>query len=326
VGAAALAVIPRLLPSLHMLWSPVTACWFLLAVAAQAAGTVVDAAAIALRARSVVLTRNIAVSVTKISLLVASAALHLPAVIAVLASVALPGCVSVFGGLSAATRRCRAGREWSLVAAFRALVVGVTWHYVSSLSAACPQYLLALVVTARLGPAQNAYFSMAWLLSTAVFMVSPAVSQALLAEGSRTDGAGARQVRHAARLTALALPLPMLTLIAGGGLLLTVFGASYAAAWPTLIILVVGSLPDSTANVLCALLRIRGRLRASALVNIVIAAVAVVGAWLAAPIGGIASVAAVWAIAQVIGSATALPALGRPTSNGHNHVREPVSL
>jgi O-antigen/teichoic acid export membrane protein len=325
-GVAAIAIAPWLLPSFQVLRSPSTACWFLLAVLAQAAGTVVDSAAVALRARTVVLSRNLGVSVVKIALLVASVPLHLPPVLAVLATVALPGCLSVLGALAATTRRCRGTREWSMTAGFHALKVGISWHYLSSLSAACPQYLLVLVITARLGLAQNAYFSMAWLLSTAVFMVSPAISQALLAEGARTDVAEPRQVRHAVQLTALVLPIPMIILAMGGELLLAVFGTGYVRAWPALIILAVGSVPDSAANILCAILRVRGRLRASATVNVVIATAAVLSAWWLAPSGGITAVASAWALAQVVGAATAYPALRRPTAVGRHRLMKPVRL
>lgn len=321
-SAATIVFAPALLPSLRMLWSPGEACWFVFAVAAQAAGTVVDAAAIALRARGVVMTRNVAVSIAKMALLATLGAAHVSAVNAVTVSLAVPGCMSVVAALYAATRRCIRGQGRSLTSAVRALGTGVTWHYLSSLSAACPQYVLALIVTTRLDSTENAHFSIAWLLSTAVFMVSPAVSQVLLAEGSRTDSEATVSVRQAAKITALVLPIPLVFLVTGGDLLLSMFGAGYTAAWPALIVLAIGSVPDSAANILCALLRIRGRLCASALVNLLIALVAVAGAWLVAPTAGIAYVAAMWVGAQVIGSVAALSVLSRKANPGLHHHRK----
>lgn len=306
VSSLTVAVVPGMLPALRVLWAPDVACWFVLAVAVQAAGTVVDAAAIALRERCVVIARNVAVSVAKIAILATLATTDVSAVTALMASLAVPGCVSVLVGLYAATRHCERGSWRTLVPVIHTLGVGVTWHYISSLSAACPQYLLALIVTARLGSIENAHFSIAWLLSTAVFMISPAVSQVLLAEGARADTTAERQAVQAAKVTTAVLPLPMIVLVASGGLLLSLFGPGYAAAWPTLVILAIGSMPDSVANILCALLRIRGGLRAGALVNLLITLIAAVGAWSVTPAAGIAAVATAWMAAQAIGSLVAL--------------------
>jgi O-antigen/teichoic acid export membrane protein len=305
VGATMLYITPLVVPSLGViLWSPHLAGWFIAAVVAQAAGTVTDAAAIAMRARSLMITRNVSVSIAKMALLAAVAGLHPSAPNAVLASAAIPGCASVLVCQWRIGRTRREAGSISVPGAIRTLARGVSWHYLGSLCAACPQYLLALIITMQLGAEQTAYFSMAWLLSTGAFMISPAVSQALLAEGADGDATGKRTAL-AIRVTALAVPLPVVALCAGGGLLLALFGRPYVGAWLALAVLALGCLPDSAANLACALLRIRGRLRTSALVNLTIAVLAGAGAWVVAQGGGIVAVAAVWGGSQLVGAVAA---------------------
>ena len=92
-------------------------------------------------------------------------------------------------------------------------------------------------------------------------MISPAVCQALLAEGSlRPDELDAR-TRTAVALSSGLLVVPLLVYVFFGRAVLGIFGSTYAANGTTLLrILAISSIPDLVTNVAVARYRVLGRL------------------------------------------------------------------
>lgn len=194
-------------------------------------------------------------------------------------------------------------------------------QHLITVTAMLPGYLLPLLVVARLDAAQNAYFYITWMLGSVFFMVSPAVSTALFAAASH-DGVQSRLVLRSLGLIFALLALPILVYLVGGGWLLGVFGADYAAAGTTLLVLLtVSAVPDAVTNVAVAVLRATGRMPAALALNGTMAAVVLVGSWFALPRWGIEAVGLWWLGAQAAGALAVLLGWrwivrGRPVPTG----------
>ena len=110
--------------------------------------------------------------------------------------------------------------------------------------------VLPVLVVLRLGVTLNAYFYITWMMGAAFFMVSPAVAQAVFAEGVRAGSDLRTAVVKALRLITVLLVPAMAVMIVGGRFILGLFGASYAAAgYGLLILLAISALPDAVSNV-----------------------------------------------------------------------------
>src|SRR5260370_23961244 len=99
-------------------------------------------------------------------------------------------------------------------------------------------------------------------------MVRPSVSVAVFAEGVR-EGADLRAVvAKARRGRGVLLVRAIIVMVAGGRLILGLFGASYAAAgYGLLVLLAASAVPDAVSNVAVAVYRVRRRLGYSSVLN-----------------------------------------------------------
>jgi len=138
------------------------------------------------------------------------------------------------------------------------------------------------------------------------------LSSALFAEGSH-DTSTLRQASINSLLTTLAvIVVPAGVLCVIGRSVLSVFGAHYAAAgYSLLIVLVLSAFPDTVTNVAVATLRVRGMLSGAVLINGAMAAIAVAGAWILTPGLGIVGAGASWLGAQTVGALGVIVSAGR---------------
>lgn len=179
-------------------------------------------------------------------------------------------------------------------------------QHLITVTAMLPGYVLPLIVVARLDAAQNAYFYITWMLGSVFFMVSPAVSTALFAAASN-HGVDARLVLRSLALIFALLALPVLVYLVGGRWLLAIFGADYAEAGTTLLILLtLSAIPDAVTNVAVAVLRASGRMPAALGLNAGMAVLVLVGAWVMLPQWGIEAVGWWWLAAQSLGALAVL--------------------
>jgi hypothetical protein len=190
------------------------------------------------------------------------------------------------------------------------------WHllgqHLTSVGGAVTPLVLPILVVIRLGVTQNAYFYITWMMGAAFFMVSPAVAQAVFAEGVRGRSDLRSVVGKALRVIAVLLAPAMLVMIAGGRFILGLFGASYAAAgYVLLVLLAVSALPDAVSNVAVVVCRVTQRLGYSTALNLGILVMTLVGAWFLMPPLGIAGAGLAWLGAQTVGAIASLPALAR---------------
>ncbi|MGD0394692.1 MAG: lipopolysaccharide biosynthesis protein [Acidimicrobiales bacterium] len=184
-------------------------------------------------------------------------------------------------------------RKW-----FKILIL----HHLTSLGSVMIPSLMPVLVVARLSPPDAAHFYIAWLVSSVLLTVSAAVSGNLLAELSYDDEPMPQKLRKASRLIAGLLLPPSIFLVVFGRWVLGIFGPTYAASsYGILLLFVVVAVPDAVTNVYVTLLRIKGEPHKAAAMNLVMAAVALGGAWVLMGSFGIAGAAWAWALSQAVG-------------------------
>jgi O-antigen/teichoic acid export membrane protein len=283
---------------------------FAIGAAAAAAGIVLDASSLAIRKPGFMVARNGLHGGGKLVLLVA---LAIPAGL-----ISGPfAVIGVWAVLSVATSLWELDC-WHREVARRALVdgrapvdrraglaelrEGFGLQVIGTLGGALPPQVLPILVVGILGTVQAGWFSITWLVGSLCFMISPAVCQALLAEGSLRPTELDDKTRAAVLLSSGLLVVPLFVYVVFGHLVLSLFGVTYATHGTTLlVILAISSIPDLVTNVAVARYRVQGRLGTAAIVNSVIAVVAIFGTAWALPRYGINGAGWAWTAGQVAG-------------------------
>ena len=170
-----------------------------------------------------------------------------------------------------------------------------------------PMYVLPLLVVARVSSRANAYYYVTWMLCSVFFVVSPAISSALFAEGSH-DPASVRAIARRSIVITSGLLAPVgLGYILLGPLVLRVFGPAYAANGTTLLLILVASAPfEAVNNIYVSVLRVERRLVRAAVLTAGMAGISLVLAWVLLPTMGIDGAGVAWLISQFVGMITTL--------------------
>jgi O-antigen/teichoic acid export membrane protein len=312
LAAAALFPLAFALGPLHALATdPALAVWFVLGAAGWTGSGLLDYIFIAQRSSNFMFARNAVASAVKLAALLAVTAFGHPGATDILATWSLSALVGMVYGLVICHRRFhRLGTvrintaRWRASGAELMLLARPSFgHHAISVGGLIPTYLLPVVVTTRLGTQDNAYFYVTWMVGSSIFMISPAVSSAIFAEGSHDDRGLRRLALRSLRII-MAMVGPATLVVAAAGIpILEIFGPRYASAgYGLLIILLLSSFPDTVTNIAVATLRVRGRLRTAAALNGCMAVISVGGAWIAAPRLGIVGAGLAWLGAQTAGA------------------------
>jgi O-antigen/teichoic acid export membrane protein len=203
-------------------------------------------------------------------------------------------------------RRARHARRSRKRADYVSHLVG---QHLTSVGGQMTPLLLPVLVVARLGAGSNAHFYITWMIGSVFFMVSPSISQALFAESVRCDAGLRPAVVKAFRIASFLLIPAIVVMVAGGKLILAIFGQAYVSAgYGLLVLLAISAMPDAVSNVAVAICRATNRLGYSASINLGILACTVVSAWLLMPRFGLLGVGIGWLAAQVLSAVACIPA------------------
>lgn len=298
--AAALAL-PHLAANFGVLSPPA-----LIATAvALTASTLLDYVFVAQRASHGMLWRNLALAAGKVLALPALTAAGVHSASAVLLAWTLPSIAVTLVTCLVSPGRLRPGARLTSVGVGREVrhVRGaLTGHHLINLAQAGPGALLPVLVTARLGASDNAHFYVAWMTASVLFMVSPAVASAFYAERSNATGRPVPLARAAVVVLAV-IGGPALVLFAGGGRILGLFSAGYAAGGGLLLkVLVVAAIPDAITNLAVAHWRSLGEFRRCLRLNLVMATTCLALTWFALPHLGIVAAGLAWLAGQFAGA------------------------
>jgi len=267
-----------------------------------------DQAFVAERTANYMLLRNTAFAVLKIPLMVFPVLLAQADALGIFSSWVLAGAVTLIGGLLLVSRL---GRAYCLalrgmVGQVRSMLSSLAGHHFINLGGMVPMFLLPVFVTMRLSATDNAYFYTAMRLGDFFFMGSSAVAVSLFAEGSHVADDLQRKVRSSAVIIGILLCPAMLICFLGGRYILLLFGPDYAQhGLPLLMILTIAAVPDAVTNVYVSVLRVHGRLRHAALLNLGMALLTLALAWMLLPTLGIVGAGWAFLIAQSAGSLVA---------------------
>jgi len=310
-GLMVVLILPVAAPALAGLWRhPLIIALILCGVPLWTASAVLDAVFLSARASGNILARNTLFSVLKATLLVAPL---------VVSPHGADGATVIVGSWVLATALALAAGfvllrwvkpdydplAWRVGADIRVLRGSLAAQRLIDLGGAAPMYLLPLLVTARLSPAQNAYFYTTWMVGGLFFAVSPAVASALFAEAAHVvgDKGIGTAARSALALIAALLGPAIVLMLLRGSLVLGLFGPAYPRYGTVLLaLLVISAIPDAITNVYVGVGRGGARPSHAAALNLAMAATTLVLAWLLLPILGIAGAGWAWLAAQTAGS------------------------
>jgi O-antigen/teichoic acid export membrane protein len=304
-GAIAAVLLPTLIPALKGGLSHATFLLLPLGVMGAACSLVIDYACIAERQAKLSFLRNTGAALLRIALIPLASVVPIDGTTWILivwaASFLLIDVVALFRELPALGHDFRpaiAGWREEL-SQVRGLIAG---HQSINLGAQASSYLLPVLVAARLGPQENAYFYTTFMVASALFFIAPAIGNALFAEGAHEPEHLGRDVRRAARQVLMLAGPPALVLLAAGPLILGLFGEAYAEEGRTLLLILIAAAAfDSVLQLALAVLRVKHRLTAAALVTWATLVVAIAATWVLLPPLGLEGAGLGWAAGKVVG-------------------------
>jgi O-antigen/teichoic acid export membrane protein len=180
-------------------------------------------------------------------------------------------------------------------------------NYVIMLISAAPRFVMPLIVLNLLGPEENAYFYVAWAISTLLFSIPTSLGQSLFAEGSHDKRTLHRNARRATLLSfALLLPAVLFVLLLGDRFLLA-FGSSYSTrSIEVLRILALAGLPLTVQRVYFSVLRVRGELREMIVWRGVLTVVLITASYVSLRAYGLQAIGWVWLVTHSIAAVAML--------------------
>jgi O-antigen/teichoic acid export membrane protein len=304
-GAIAAALLPTLIPGLKGGLGVVPFLLLPVGVAAAACSLVIDYACIAERHAKHALIRNTIAAVLRLALIGLVAPLPVRGTTWIMVIwvgsfllIDLLAVERVLPALGHSFRVTLSGWKGE-VAQIRGLIVG---HQAINLGAQASTYLLPVIVSARLGPTENAYFYTTFMVATALFFIAPAVGNALFAEGAHHPERLGEEVRRATRqIIALAGPIAVALAVAGP-VILSVFGQQYADEGSTLLlILVLAAVFDAVLQLAISVLRVWNRLQDAAIATWITLLVAIACTWLLLPPLGLEGAGVGWGLGKAVG-------------------------
>ena len=304
-GTAAAVTLPWIIPSLSDGVGSASFVLFPLGVAGSAWSLVLDHVSIAERHARPVLVRTVAAALARLGLVGLTDVVPVDGVTWIVISWTttflvfdLAAATLILPRLGRGYRVTLAGAR-SELRAMRGLIAG---HQSINLGVQSAGYVLPLIVSARLGPAENAYFYTAFMMSSAVTFIAPAVTDALFAEGAHSPATLRRDVRRAAgQILALAGP-PAAVLLVAGPSLLGLFGPQYPEEGGTLLRILVGSSVFGAGLMLAmAVLRVRGQLREGAVATFAALVVSITASWFLLPPLGLPGAGVGWSLGLAAG-------------------------
>lgn len=196
--------------------------------------------------------------------------------------------------------------NWALMRGLRKAALS---HHALNLALQAPGLMLPVVVTALLSSSANASFYTAWMIAAFVFVAPNALTTMLYVVGSADPAALPRKIRQTLKLSLLAGAGGSLFLLIFAGVILKLFGRTYAdeAVW-CLRILALGVFPLTIRVHYIAIRRIEGSILSTAKLMALGGGLELLLAAAGGSIGGLTGLSVGWVAAVCVEAAlTALP-------------------
>ncbi|GAA1235637.1 lipopolysaccharide biosynthesis protein [Kitasatospora nipponensis] len=306
-GVLFLVLVPRLIPSLSYLrdWAPAAA--FLAGTAGYALFVVQDGALTGLRRPGWVLAENGLFAVVKTLLMVACGLLALSAGILLSWIGALAVSLAVTTAYLLGRALPQHQRRRPADPAPDGLLRYAAADYVGFLFRLAAYNLVPLLVLDYLGPEQNAYFSLSWVIAYTLFLAAYNMGSSLIVEAARAPEKLAEHARTVLRHSGLLIAAGAAVLIVLAPRLLSLFGPGYAAEGTTTVrLLALAALPNLVLDVAVDVARARRRLGWAVGLQAALCALVLGLGMTLMPHLGLTGIALAWLLAE---TALALPLL-----------------
>lgn len=322
LSSSFLAIVPFVAPRLAFLQhSPVAATLFVIACVMSALNVLTDA--IFLSYRRTVFTFVITV-IFSMAKLVAPFFLAAYGAIGIFGAAALSHTVGLVLSISALA-------YWfdyrpSLMINRRFLAM--TWRYnaanhLSAILNLLPPTVIPLIILNRLGAEPAAHYYMAMMIGNLLYAIPFATAQSLFAEGSHDEDNIATQARKAAHGIALLLTPAIIVLVAGAGLLLSIFGSAYAAGGAGILRLIaLSGVTVSAYSIAGAILLVRKDAIGIMILHAVYAATTIALTYALLPLG-LTGIGIAWMIGNGV-AGTVGYMLYRTNAPAHERIRNAV--
>lgn len=179
-------------------------------------------------------------------------------------------------------------------------------NYAASAIESASVFLLPILITNGLGPRVSGYFYMDMMIAGAIYIIPVAVSQVVLARGSRHGSYLLGAVKKAVWVVGVLLVPAMLVVVGCGRAILGVFGNEYARnGYVTLVLFVVAGVPMAVKLVSNAVFNVERKLVCVMVTNGVTAGM-VIGLSLWWMQRGLSGVGSAWLVGETGGALVAV--------------------
>lgn len=173
-------------------------------------------------------------------------------------------------------------------------------NYVAGFIGGLPAMIIPIMITNSIHPETTAYYYMAMMIATALFIIPNATSNSLFAEGSHNEKNLKKQTKKAMKIIAiLMIPAIIITIVLGKYVLL-LFGSSYSSeGYMFLNLLAISGIFVSINAVYGSLFKIQHKIK-EMIIRSVISAVSVIGLVYLFMDKGLFWIGVAWLIGQAI--------------------------
>jgi len=153
-------------------------------------------------------------------------------------------------------------------------------NYLAGFIGGLPLLVLPLLITNKISPQTTAYYYMAMMIISLLFVIPSATTNALFAEGSHEHGKLDKKIKNAIKLIAVFLIPGILITIFFGQYILLAFGKEYSDAGMNLLrIMAIGGIFVSINSIYGSLFKIKNRIRGILVASIISAVTILSGSY-----------------------------------------------
>ncbi|HVA97103.1 MAG TPA: oligosaccharide flippase family protein [Candidatus Acidoferrales bacterium] len=176
-------------------------------------------------------------------------------------------------------------------------------NYLASFLGSLPQMLLPLIIVNKLGAKEAAYFYIALMIASFVYIIPSATTQSLFAEGSNNEKEMRKHINKAIKIITMVLIPVIIFIILFGNYILLVFGKKYSSeAFMLLRIFAFSSVFISTNYILSTLLRVKNKMK-EIIINSLLYSLFIISAVFLINLKNLYDLGLIWLAAQVFTSA-----------------------
>ncbi|MFI6445774.1 lipopolysaccharide biosynthesis protein [Kitasatospora sp. NPDC050543] len=303
-----LLLVPWIAPGLGFLRTPLVACAFIGMTFGYSLFVLQDGALTGLRRPGWVLGENALFAAAKTVMLMLCAVLAIGSGILVSWSAALVVSIVVTNAVlfrHAVPAHQRADRTGA-PAPERVMRYAMA-DYLGNLSGIAAYSVVPLLVLNQLGAAQNAYYSLAWVIADTLYVAAFSMGSSLVVEAARAPERLGEHARRMLRHTVLLLVCAVAVVVVAAPWILSLFGAAYAANGTTVLrLMALSALPNVLLSVAIDVSRVRRALRWLISLQFAFAILVVVLVAVLLPLLGLPGVGLAWLLAS---SALGVPLL-----------------